>query len=226
MHHPLFSMATALTFSSIASIASAGVAGFSPRAEYAMDKRYVCQGDSFNEVFMSVGMGDPNDGAQADITSFCRSWIDIPNETSYVLTTTPTTYVLSVLGGHEKPLTSISTYFPATVTVGRTTDIVYSATSTLTITTTQTEYALPMRKRNHVRRDPLVERAAAAQITERAVLPKRMVLKARQGASSSSKTLDVVALGAALSSACSCKSIPPLTNYETSTAPYYVSANY
>ncbi len=109
-----------------------------------------------------------------------------------------------------------STSFPATVTVDFTTEFVLSASSTVTVTSSQTEYAL--RRRSLVRKDGIQERAPAAQITQRAELPKVMVLEARRMASSATKTLDVVALGAALSSACSCKSISPTTDYLISTA--------
>ncbi len=110
-----------------------------------------------------------------------------------------------------------STSFPATVTVDSTTEVVFSATSTITETAIETDYAL--RRRSHIRKADIQERAAAAAaVTARAELPAKMVLKARQAASSSSRTLDVVALGAALSSACSCKSFPPLTDFAISTA--------
>jgi hypothetical protein len=92
MHHSLFSVASALTISSAISIASAGVPGLSPRAaEDGLDKRLLCVGDSYNDIFVNVGMGDPNNGAQADISSFCRSWIDIPDVTAYYETVTQTT---------------------------------------------------------------------------------------------------------------------------------------
>ena len=95
MHRSLFSLALALTISSNFTITSAGVLGVSPRdVGYGLDKRLLCVGDSFNEIFMSVGMGVANNGAQADITSFCYSWIDIPSVTSYIQTITPTRFVL------------------------------------------------------------------------------------------------------------------------------------
>ncbi len=91
-HHSLFSVASALTISSAISIASAGVAGLSPRdAQDGLEKRLLCIGDTYNDVFMGVGMGDPGSGAQADIEMFCRSWIDIPNVTSFYQTFTQTT---------------------------------------------------------------------------------------------------------------------------------------
>jgi hypothetical protein len=98
-----------------------------------------------------------------------------------------------------------------------------SATSTITVTTSETNYAL--KKRSHVRKDKVQGRAASAAFTTpRAELPKSMILKARQAASSAkSRSLDVSSLGAALSSACSCKSLPPLTQFLTSTAPVVVS---
>ena len=90
------------------------------------------------------------------------------------------------------------------------------------MTTSETEYAL--RRRSHARKDEIHERAAAAMVTPRAELPRKMVVEARQAASSATRTLDVAALGAALSSACSCKSIPGLVTYLTSTASAVVSA--
>lgn len=101
MHRSLFSLASALTISSIISIASAGVAGLTPRrAENELDTRQLCVGDSFNDVFNSVGMGDEddeNDAVQADLTAFCRSWIDIPDATVFFRTITPTRFVTSLL---------------------------------------------------------------------------------------------------------------------------------
>ena len=114
-----------------------------------------------------------------------------------------------------------STFFPATVTVDTTIEVVLSATSTVTVTASATEYAL--KRRSHVRKANTQERAAAAAITPRTELPRNLVLKARQDASSSSRTLDVEALGSALSSACSCKRLAPLTIYLASTAPAVVS---
>lgn len=94
MPRSLLSPALVVTFLCLASLTSAAIAGVSPReAANELDKRLVCQGDTIFEVFQSVGMGDPSDGAQADITAFCRSWIDIPDTTSYVRTVTPTTLV-------------------------------------------------------------------------------------------------------------------------------------
>jgi hypothetical protein len=108
------------------------------------------------------------------------------------------------------------------VTVESTTEVVLSATSTITVTTSETNYTL--KKRSHVRKDKVQERAAAPVITPRAELPKKMILKARQAASSANtRSLDASSLGAALSSACSCKSLPPLTQILTSTAPAVVS---
>jgi hypothetical protein len=93
MHRSLFSWASALAVASLVTISSAGVAGISPReADDGLEKRLLCVGDSLNEVFQSVGMGSANNGVQADITAFCRSWIDIPGTTSYVQTVTPTLY--------------------------------------------------------------------------------------------------------------------------------------
>lgn len=220
MHRSLFSWASALAVGSLVTTSTAGVAGISPReADDGLEKRLLCVGDSFNEVFQSVGMGSANNGVQADITAFCRSWIDIPGTTSYVQTVTPTLYVgrsLSVARpGHG--LTSISsTSFPATETVEITTQQVLSATSTVYETTYRTEYAL--RKRNAVKKDQIHGREAAPHVTPRAILPKRMELEARVAASSSTRTLDVSSLGSALSSACSCKMIPGLTSFETFTA--------
>jgi hypothetical protein len=92
MRHSLFSLASALTVSLLVSSTSAAVAGISPReVEFELDKRLVCVGDTINEIFSSVGMGNATDGAKADTIAFCRSWIDIPNVTSYILTVTPTT---------------------------------------------------------------------------------------------------------------------------------------
>lgn len=92
MHLSLPSVASALTISSIISVTSALVPGFSPRHGTDMlDKRLVCVGDTYNEVFVSVGMGKYSNGAQVDIENFCRSWIDISTVTSYYETITPTT---------------------------------------------------------------------------------------------------------------------------------------
>ena len=92
MHLSIFSVASALTIFCIISVTSALVPGLSPRhGADILEKRLLCIGDTYNEVFVSVGMGNFSDGAQADIESFCRSWIDIPNETSYYETITPTT---------------------------------------------------------------------------------------------------------------------------------------
>jgi hypothetical protein len=100
MHGSFFSLASALTISSVISVASAGVAGlFLPKAEDQFDKRLVCIGDSFNEVFVSVGMGAGSPGLEADIEGFCRYWIDIPSVTSFVTTITPTTFVVPLLSG-------------------------------------------------------------------------------------------------------------------------------
>jgi hypothetical protein len=107
------------------------------------------------------------------------------------------------------------------VTVESTTSVVLSATSTIFETVYQTEYTL--KRRSHVRKNAVQERAAAPEVTARAVLPKKMLLYARQAASTTMKTLDTSALGAALSSACSCLFLPPLTAFDTSTAPFVVS---
>ncbi len=102
MHRSLFSLASALTILSYFSITTARVAELSPRyAEDELDKRLVCVGDSLNEVFVSVGMGNANDGAQHDIVNFCRSWIDIPAATSYYQTVTLTTYVSLLPSGRS-----------------------------------------------------------------------------------------------------------------------------
>lgn len=98
MHFSLFSLASALTLSSIITIGSADIAGLSPRdAVHEVDKRLLCIGDTINEVFTSVGMGNASSGAQTDIENFCRSFIFIPGVTSYIQTFTPTTYVTSIL---------------------------------------------------------------------------------------------------------------------------------
>ena len=128
-----------------------------------------------------------------------------------------------MLPGRSERTDFPSTLFPATVTVESTTEVVLSATSTVTVTTSQIEYALY--KRSHVRKDKIQGRAAAAApvVTPRAELSKRMLMKARQAASSATRTLDVSSLGDALSSACSCKMIPPLTTFLTSSASAVVS---
>lgn len=121
-------------------------------------------------------------------------------------------------------LTFPRTFFPATVIADSTTEVVFSPTSTVTITASETEYSL--RRRNHVKKDEMHKREVPAVVTARAELPEKMVIKARQAASSSARTLDVAALGSALSSACSCKFLDPLTDYLTSTAPVVVSAGH
>ncbi|ERF71862.1 hypothetical protein EPUS_01777 [Endocarpon pusillum Z07020] len=199
MYHPLFSLAAALTVSSIIKTTSAGVAGLiNPRY---LDERQLCRGDSYNDVFNSVGMGRAGEGAQNDIEEFCHSWIPFRTVTSYYVTITPTT-----------------TCFPATVTVNRTTEIVYSPTSTVTVTASQTEFAIE--RRSHVRKKDAVEgRAVAAAITPRAELPKRMIQYARQVISTAARSLDVEGLRADLSSACSCLFLPAPTTNLPSTAP-------
>jgi hypothetical protein len=117
----------------------------------------------------------------------------------------------------------ISTVFPATVTVGRTTETVFSPTATVTVTTTQVGYEI--KRRSHVRRNEHQARAAAPAITPRAELPEIMLLNARQAASSATKTLDGIALGYSLSSACSCLFLSPLTTYLAFTAPSAVSCD-
>lgn len=87
MHYPLFSLAAALTVSSLVTMALAGVAGLSPRG---LDKRFLCVGDTYHEIFTSVGMEFGSEAAENDVDDFCRSWIDIPYETEYYDTTTPT----------------------------------------------------------------------------------------------------------------------------------------
>ena len=116
-----------------------------------------------------------------------------------------------------------STFFPSTVTVDSTTEIVASATSTVTVTVSEMNYALT--RRSHVRKDQIQERAAMPRVTPRAALPPSMVLKARQEAEEGEEEFDLAALGEALSSACSCKMVEPLTTYLVSTAPAVVSAN-
>lgn len=106
------------------------------------------------------------------------------------------------------------------MTVNRTTEVVYSPTSTVTVTASQTEYAL--KKRGHVRKDEVVERAAAAMVTPRAELPRRMIQHARHAISTFARSLDVEALGANLSSACSCLFLPAPTTNLPSTAPQVV----
>lgn len=89
MHNSLFFLASALA---IFSLSSARVADQSPRIVLnELDKRVVCRDDSYNSVFMSVGMG--NNPLQNDIDNFCRSWINIPYATVFYETITPTTYV-------------------------------------------------------------------------------------------------------------------------------------
>ncbi|KAF7511202.1 hypothetical protein GJ744_005099 [Endocarpon pusillum] len=194
MYHPLFSLAAALTVSSIIKTASAGVAGLiNPRY---LDERQLCVGDSYFDVFNSVGMGRSGEGAQNDIEEFCHSWIPYSTVTSYYATITPTT-----------------TCFPATVTVNRTTEVVYSPTSTVTVTASQTEFAIE--QRGHA----IEGRAVAATITPRAELPKRMIQHARHAISTFARSLDVEDLKADLSSACSCLFLPAPTTYLTSTAP-------
>jgi hypothetical protein len=106
MHRSLFSLASALIFSSIASITSARFPGLSPRlAENDLDKRLLCIGDSYNEVFVSVGMGLGSDGLESDLVAFCRSWIDIPDATSFFQTVTPTTFVTLSCLAESKGLT-------------------------------------------------------------------------------------------------------------------------
>lgn len=102
MHRSFVSLASALTICSIVSIASAGVAGLNLRElDDELDKRAVCVGDSFNQVFNSVGMGAANDAVQADLTAFCRSWIDIPDATSFFQTITPTRSAVLVLSSEN-----------------------------------------------------------------------------------------------------------------------------
>ena len=92
MHRSLFSLASALTLSSHLAVAAGHAADLGLRDIVApLDRRLVCLGDTFNRIFTEVGMGDPNDDVQADITSFCRSWIDIPDSTAFVTTVTPVT---------------------------------------------------------------------------------------------------------------------------------------
>lgn len=91
MHHPLLSPAAALLVSSILQTTSAGVAGLiNPRH---LDERQLCVGDSYYDVFNSVGMGGAGEGAQNDIEDFCYSWIPFHTVTSYFVTITPTTFV-------------------------------------------------------------------------------------------------------------------------------------
>lgn len=111
--------------------------------------------------------------------------------------------------------------YPATVTVESTTEVVLSATSTVTETVVETAFVL--RKRSHVRKDNVQARAAAPVITPKAELPKRMEHHARQVASNAGATLDVTQLDANLSSACSCRNVRPLTTFLQSTAPAAVS---
>jgi hypothetical protein len=117
----------------------------------------------------------------------------------------------------------ISTLFPATVTVGRTTQTVFSPTATVTVTTTQVGFEV--KRRSHVRRNEHQARAAAPAVTPRAELPEIMLLNARQAGLSASKSLNGIALGSSLSSACSCLFLPPLTAYLAFTAPFAVSCN-
>ncbi len=97
MYHPLFSLAAALTISFIIKTTSAGVAGLiNPRY---LDERQLCRGDSYYDVFNSVGMGGAGEGAQNDIEDFCYSWIPFQTVTSFYVTVTPTTSVAPLLHG-------------------------------------------------------------------------------------------------------------------------------
>lgn len=97
MYHPFFSLAAALTVSSIIKTTSAGVAGLiNPRY---LDERQLCMGDSYYDVFNSVGMGRAGEGAQNDIEKFCYSWIPFRTVTSYTITITPTTFGAPTLDG-------------------------------------------------------------------------------------------------------------------------------
>ncbi len=73
-----------------------------------------------------------------------------------------------------------------------------------------------------MRKDEVVGRAAAAVVTPRAELPKRMIQHARHAISTFARSLDVEALGANLSSACSCLFLPAPTTNLPSTAPEVV----
>lgn len=199
MHRSLFSLASALTISLLVTMTSAGVAALSA---YELEQRALCRGDTYHEIFVSVGMGFGSEAAENDVDNFCRSWIGIPHDTTYFLTTTPTT-----------------TLFPSTRTVDSTTEIVTSATSTTTTTVSETNYVL--NRRGHAWKGKIQEEAAAAAaaVTPRAILPHDMILKARQADPNTTRVLDVSSLGQALSSACSCRMVSPLTTYLTSTAP-------
>lgn len=106
------------------------------------------------------------------------------------------------------------------MTVNRTTEIVYSPTSTVTVTASQTEFAIE--KRGHVRKDAVEGRAVAAAMTPKAELPKRMIQHARHAISTTARSLDVEELKADLSSACSCLFLPAPTIILPSTAPEVV----
>lgn len=75
---------------------SAGVAALSA---YELEQRALCRGDTYHEIFVSVGMGFGSEAAENDVDNFCRSWIGIPHDTTYFLTTTPTTSVTALVCG-------------------------------------------------------------------------------------------------------------------------------